>query len=225
MELQEETHPDLEIPLICHTLIAAVKDKDGIAAEGIFRISAGKDELTLIRRRFETGDYEVEFQNPFEPAALLKEWLRELAEPIIPAEHYTEAVSLARSEAGEQNVHGGGGRQGGASTSDLLGGEDEDSESSPGESRADDPQARLRKLYQAIPPLNRGVLTHMAALLKLITEKSAINKMTLSNLAIVLSPGLLRNPASDPLEILSNTKWEARFVTLLFEGMHNGQLR
>jgi hypothetical protein len=41
---------------------------------GIFRISASKDEVTLLKRQVETGDYELKIDNPHAPACLLKEW-------------------------------------------------------------------------------------------------------------------------------------------------------
>lgn len=36
------------------------------------------------------------------------------------------------------------------------------------------------------------------------------------SLAIVFAPGLMRNPSQDPIEVLQNTKFESRFIALLF---------
>jgi hypothetical protein len=40
--------------------------------------------------------------------------------------------------------------------------------------------------------------------------------VTVDNLAIVFAPGLMRNPSQDPIEVLQNTKFESRFISLLF---------
>jgi len=96
MEAQKKRNPDLEVPLIVPVLIKALRDLGGVNMKGIFRISAGKDELISLRKQLEKGDFEVKVDSPHVPAGMLKEWLRELAEPLIPAELYVECVSAVR---------------------------------------------------------------------------------------------------------------------------------
>eukprot|EP00954_Amorphochlora_amoebiformis_P009678 753243-Amorphochlora_amoeboformis.AAC.1 len=43
--------------------------------------------------------------------------------------------------------------------------------------------------------------------------------MTMSNLAMVFSPSVLRNPSTDPLQMIANIKHEVRFVDLLMQSI------
>jgi len=74
-------------------LIKSVRDLDGVKTKGIFRISASKDELVKLRKQIDGGEnMDVKVDSPHIPAGMLKEWLRELSEPLIPTEVYPECV-------------------------------------------------------------------------------------------------------------------------------------
>ena len=77
-------------------------------------------------------------------------------------------------------------------------------------------------LIQRIPiEVNQRVLIHVLALLAEAAEArhSVTSKMTLPNLAIVFSPGLLRNPSNDPAAIMLANKHENAFVCELVARM------
>jgi len=82
-----------------------------------------------------------------------------------------------------------------------------------------DIQHNLENLFGRLDELNQLVVQELADLCQEIASptNSAINRMTLQSLAIVFSPSFLRNLSEDPIELLQNTKFETRFVTLLFE--------
>lgn len=53
----------------------------------------------MLRKQLESGDYDIkETGDPHPPAALLKAWLRDLAEPLIPPSAYQSCISLGRKE-------------------------------------------------------------------------------------------------------------------------------
>jgi len=54
--------------------------------------------VVLAAPQFDKGQYEVRAESPHIPAGLLKEWLRELAEPLVPAELYQVCVDAARED-------------------------------------------------------------------------------------------------------------------------------
>mmetsp|Transcript_7883 Transcript_7883/g.14637 ORF Transcript_7883/g.14637 Transcript_7883/m.14637 type:complete len:647 (+) Transcript_7883:106-2046(+) len=88
---------ELDVPIILVNLIDAIKKLGGHTIEGIFRLSAKKDDLRKLREQFDRGEYEVKESSPHVPAGILKQWLRELAEPLIPTERYEEAIKIAKS--------------------------------------------------------------------------------------------------------------------------------
>ena len=61
----------------------------GCSTEGIFRISASQDAISVLRSKLESSQYEQLVQDTRDPhvaACVLKMWLMELAEPLITAE-------------------------------------------------------------------------------------------------------------------------------------------
>ena len=86
MELQAESHPNLKIPKIVPVLSSAVKNLGGFDVEGIFRVPGDTEQVYALRIQLDNGNYEVDLDDPNTPASLLKLWLRELEEPLVPVE-------------------------------------------------------------------------------------------------------------------------------------------
>ena len=84
MNNSQETHPNLDVPKIVPTLIKALVDLGGLVEEGIFRLSVDKTSLNNLKEQFELGNYNIPTINPHVPACLLKDWLVNLPEAIIP---------------------------------------------------------------------------------------------------------------------------------------------
>ena len=82
MELQRETHPELNVPLVVHTLCSQVLILGGHKSEGIFRISINSDDLDTYSKNIDRGDYKLPPKDPNYPAVLLKHYLRNLPEVI-----------------------------------------------------------------------------------------------------------------------------------------------
>mmetsp|Transcript_28559 Transcript_28559/g.69630 ORF Transcript_28559/g.69630 Transcript_28559/m.69630 type:complete len:645 (-) Transcript_28559:269-2203(-) len=98
MEMTSAKYPSLPVPVIVVNLIKSIEGLGGYSVEGIFRLSAKKEDLDCLRKQFDQGNYEVKESSPHVAAGLLKQWLRELAEPLIPTELYMLAIDLAKSK-------------------------------------------------------------------------------------------------------------------------------
>lgn len=75
--------------------------RGGTQTEGIFRVSADADEVNCLKSyvdKFEEGDGAS--QDAHAPASLLKLWVRELYEPLIPDSFYGECVAVRHDVEG-----------------------------------------------------------------------------------------------------------------------------
>ncbi|XP_011175510.2 uncharacterized protein LOC105207643 isoform X1 [Solenopsis invicta] len=109
MALQRDRFPHRELPWIQTTLTRQVLMRGGTLTEGIFRVSADADEVSALKScldRFEDGAILAASQDAHAPASLLKLWVRELYEPLIPDSFYVECVSMRHDdpEASAANV-------------------------------------------------------------------------------------------------------------------------
>ncbi len=180
------THPELQLPLIVPTLLRNIYETDGMRSEGIFRISVGSEELTRVRRQFESGDFHLRLAtpNPHVSACLLKSWFRDLLQPIIPFALYERAIVIGQT----------------ADWSPLT---------NPAQ------MAMMRGVLSELPSLNGKILALLLGFLKRLSsvpEYVSRTRMNLANLALVFSPGLLRSEKNDPLQMLQDTKYASHFV-------------
>ena len=87
MERQKGVAPDgTEVPKVLLVLTETILKMGGHKSEGIFRIPATANEVKSIKEKLDEGNFaSIETSgNVHTPCALLKLWLRELADPMIP---------------------------------------------------------------------------------------------------------------------------------------------
>jgi hypothetical protein len=85
------------VPIILPFLADGIIALGGLRAEGIFRVPGDGDAVSALRVRLDRGQYALgEIDDPHVLASLLKLWLRELREPLVPAEMYDACVSCAQ---------------------------------------------------------------------------------------------------------------------------------
>ncbi len=110
ISLQQQEGLNLPVPLILYSLIDTIKKYNGFNTKGVFRLaaegslvksmvtqckSAGANGATAPQIQA-SGVYEMK-SNPdcLVAADVLKIWLRELAEPLVPTHLYDEAIRVA----------------------------------------------------------------------------------------------------------------------------------
>ncbi|TPX34507.1 hypothetical protein SmJEL517_g02866 [Synchytrium microbalum] len=99
MRTQEEQFPDLPIPRVLPFLADAILSMNGCKTEGIFRVPGDADAVTDLKCRLEKGNYDVSgITDANVPGSLLKFWLRDLADPLIPSEYYAACVEVGADE-------------------------------------------------------------------------------------------------------------------------------
>ncbi|PRP88153.1 rho GTPase-activating protein 24-like [Planoprotostelium fungivorum] len=81
--------------------------------------------------------------------------------------------------------------------------------------REDEGTEELTELVQKLPLENQLVLKYLCGFLARVVQFSGVNKMTLSNLAIVFGPSLLRRKEHDPVRVITDNQRMNKVVELL----------
>jgi len=96
-KLQQRSYPEAKVPIILPFLADGIIALGGLQAEGIWRISGDNDTVSELKVRIDRGYYNLEgIDDCHVPASLLKLWLRELEDPLIPESMYNECLEAAR---------------------------------------------------------------------------------------------------------------------------------
>ncbi|KAE9420709.1 hypothetical protein Angca_008060, partial [Angiostrongylus cantonensis] len=96
MEMQSEKFPQFQLPWIEVTLIDLLYESGARHTEGLFRVPADPDQLMTTRARLDMFVVPV-VHDAHVPAGLLKLWLRQLPEPLIPHAFYHRALTSSES--------------------------------------------------------------------------------------------------------------------------------
>jgi len=96
MRLQERNYPNEKIPIILPFLADGILALGGTKCEGIFRVPGDSDLVSDLKLRIDRGYYTLEnVDDPHVLASLLKLWLRELCDPLVPEELYNDCITAA----------------------------------------------------------------------------------------------------------------------------------
>lgn len=94
MQLDRQKKASIQVPLIFSFLKEALVKLNAGSTEGIFRIPGDAETIAAVKLVLDRGQFdEVSFKDPAVPASLLKLWLRELEEPLVPLEYYEECLT------------------------------------------------------------------------------------------------------------------------------------
>ncbi|THV06714.1 hypothetical protein K435DRAFT_773060 [Dendrothele bispora CBS 962.96] len=97
IRLQERNYPQQKVPIILPFLADGILALGGTKAEGIFRVPGDADSVSELKLRIDRGYYNLDgVDDPHILASLMKLWLRELCDPLIPEEMYNECVASAK---------------------------------------------------------------------------------------------------------------------------------
>ncbi|KAJ2823712.1 hypothetical protein GGI24_003612, partial [Coemansia furcata] len=77
------------LPRVLEQLTDSIRALGGDSTEGLFRVPGDTDVVSMARLQIEAGQPDFsQIHDPNVPASLLKEWLRDLADPLIPESLY-----------------------------------------------------------------------------------------------------------------------------------------
>ncbi|KAF8828813.1 hypothetical protein HHX47_DHR3000364 [Lentinula edodes] len=97
IRLQERNYPRQKVPIILPFLADGILALGGTKSEGIFRVPGDGDSVSELKLRIDRGYYNLEgADDPNVLASLMKLWLRELCEPLVPEEMYNECVTSSK---------------------------------------------------------------------------------------------------------------------------------
>ncbi|KAF8629128.1 hypothetical protein AX17_005714 [Amanita inopinata Kibby_2008] len=97
IRLQERNYPHQKVPIILPFLADGILALGGAKAEGIFRVPGDGDSVSELKLRIDRGYYTLDgVDDPHVLASLMKLWLRELCDPLVPEELYNDCIT--RSE-------------------------------------------------------------------------------------------------------------------------------
>ncbi|XP_010140887.1 PREDICTED: rho GTPase-activating protein 39-like, partial [Buceros rhinoceros silvestris] len=89
----QDMYPGNKLPWVQTQLSQQVLALGGEQTEGIFRIPGDIDEVNALKLQVDQWRIPSSLSDPNIPASLLKLWYRELEEPVIPQQFYTECIS------------------------------------------------------------------------------------------------------------------------------------
>uniref|UniRef100_A0A3Q0T345 Rho GTPase activating protein 45 n=1 Tax=Amphilophus citrinellus TaxID=61819 RepID=A0A3Q0T345_AMPCI len=187
------------IPFIITKCISEI-ERRALKMKGIYRVNGVKTRVEKLCQAFENGKELVELSqcSPHDISNVLKLYLRQLPEPIMPFRLYNKLMGLAKD-----SLHNEGDTP-----------EGEDTESSKVLVLVDS----LKELLKELPKPNIATLRYIIRHLRRIAELEEDNKMSPSNLGIVFGPSLMRprpTGATISLSSLVDYPHQARIVEAL----------
>ncbi|KAM6156667.1 rho GTPase-activating protein 22 [Erethizon dorsatum] len=176
-------------PMLVEQCVDFIRER-GLAEEGLFRLPGQADLVRGLQDSFDCGEKPL-FDSTTDVhtvASLLKLYLRELPEPVIPFARYEDFLSCAQ-----------------LLTKDEAEG-----------------TLELAKQVRNLPQANYNLLKYICKFLDEVQSHSAVNKMSVQNLATVFGPNILRPQMEDPVTIMEGTSLVQHLMTVLIR--KHGQL-
>lgn len=151
--------------------------------EGIFRLSGAEKRIRELVVIFNSPDrygkgLDWDGYTVHDAANVLRRYLNQLPEPIVPLDLYQRFREPIRGHARE-----------------AVG--DQEASQGSSEFNLDATIATYQQLITELPPLNRQLLLYILDLLAVFASKSDENRMTSQNLAAIFQPGMLSHPDHD----------------------------
>lgn len=142
--------------------------------EGIFRLSGSARRIKELQEIFDSPErygkgLDWSGYTVHDAANILRRYLNQLPEPIVPLEFYERFREPLRNY---------------------------DSSKSDGFDH-EEAVAKFQQLIRELPPLNKQLLLYILDLLAVFASKSEKNRMTSANLSAIFQPGLLSHPSHD----------------------------
>ncbi|XP_076994675.1 protein FAM13B isoform X2 [Tamandua tetradactyla] len=97
-ELQQGGHPDNEVPFIVRHVVDYIEEHGGLEQQGLFQVNGNAETVEWLRQRYDNGE-EVDLVKEADvPSAisLLRFFLQELPEPVIPGSLHIHLMQLSQ---------------------------------------------------------------------------------------------------------------------------------
>ncbi|OBT58629.1 hypothetical protein VE04_01806 [Pseudogymnoascus sp. 24MN13] len=162
------------VPIVVAKCGVYLKEK-ATNVEGIFRMSGSEKRIKELRAIFDAPDrygkgLDWDGYTVHDAANVLRRYLNQLPEPIVPLDLYDRFRAPLRSVMGQEVVSP-------EDTNGII--------------------QTYQQLITELPPLNRQLLLYILDLLAVFSSKSDENRMDSANLAAIFQPGMLSHPQHD----------------------------
>ena len=152
--------------------------------EGIFRLSGSAKRIKDLQSVFNSPPkygkgLDWTGYTVHDAANILRRYLNQLPEPIVPLTFYDRFRDPLRSHQAQAV------------------GDEEARFNEAGNFDHDAAVATYQRLITQLPPLNRQLLLYILDLLAVFSSKSDLNRMTAANLAAIFQPGIISHPSHD----------------------------
>ncbi|EMP41630.1 Protein FAM13B [Chelonia mydas] len=97
-ELQQEGQPDNEVPFIVRHVVDYIEEHGGLEQEGLFQVNGNAETVEWLRKRYDNGEDVDLVKEADVPSAisLLRFFLQELPEPVIPGSLHIHLMQLSQ---------------------------------------------------------------------------------------------------------------------------------
>ncbi|EGD95923.1 rho-GTPase-activating protein [Trichophyton tonsurans CBS 112818] len=172
------------VPIVVAKCGVFLKEK-ATDVEGIFRLSGSAKRIKDLQEIFNSPDrfgkgLDWTGYTVHDAANILRRYLNQLPEPIVPLEFYERFREPLRHRQGRPDG--------------------EEAAIQVDQEHGFDRKAAViayQQLIKELPPLNRQLLLYILDLLTVFASKSDLNRMTAANLAAIFQPGMLSHPSHD----------------------------
>ncbi|KAM6116449.1 protein FAM13B [Pterocles gutturalis] len=102
-ELQQEGQPDNEVPFIVRHVVDYIEEHGGLEQEGLFQVNGNAETVEWLRQRYDNGEDVDLVKEADVPSAisLLRFFLQELPEPVIPGSLHMHLMQLSQDDNNE----------------------------------------------------------------------------------------------------------------------------
>nr|XP_055033591.1 protein FAM13B isoform X1 [Misgurnus anguillicaudatus]XP_055033592.1 protein FAM13B isoform X1 [Misgurnus anguillicaudatus]XP_055033593.1 protein FAM13B isoform X1 [Misgurnus anguillicaudatus]XP_055033594.1 protein FAM13B isoform X1 [Misgurnus anguillicaudatus] len=105
-EVQHSGQPGHEVPLLVRSIVEYIEEHGGLHLEGLFLVNGNAERVEWLRQRYDSG-VEVDLEKEADLASavsLLRLFLQELPEPIIPAGLQAQILQLYQDYSSEEEM-------------------------------------------------------------------------------------------------------------------------
>ncbi|KAL7863029.1 hypothetical protein SRHO_G00120130 [Serrasalmus rhombeus] len=105
-EVQQSGQPGHEVPLLVRTIVEYIEEHGGLDLEGLFLVNGNAERVEWLRQRYDSGE-KVNLEKEADLASavsLLRLFLQELPEPVIPTGLQTRILHLYQEYSSEEEL-------------------------------------------------------------------------------------------------------------------------